>query len=103
MLHERKQILAFVRGHPQRSRDALQDIGRDLNIASLLEPRVPGHTDAGERGDVLAAQARSAAPVGVGQAHLAGRQTRATSLQEVDELAPLRRRGGNSVQAGYPD
>ncbi len=57
MLHEREQILALVGRHAQRARDALEHVGRNLNVAPLLEPGVPGDADAGQGRDVLAAQA----------------------------------------------
>ena len=46
VLHEREQILALVGRHAQRRRDALENVGRNLNVAPLLEPGVPGDADA---------------------------------------------------------
>jgi hypothetical protein len=34
----------------------MQRLGRDVDFSPLLEPRVPGHTDVGERGDFLPSQ-----------------------------------------------
>lgn len=41
--------------------EGIEDLGRRLDVSSLLEPRVPGEADPGELGDLLAAQARCAA------------------------------------------
>jgi hypothetical protein len=55
VLNEREQILALVGRHAQRARDAFENVGGNLNVAALLEPRVPRDADTGERGNVLAA------------------------------------------------
>ncbi len=89
VLHEREQVFALVGRHPQRRADALENVGGHLDLAALLEPGVPGHADAGERRDVLAAQARSPAAVGVRKTDLGGRQARAAAFEEVDELSTL--------------
>ena len=66
MLYEGEQILPLVRRHSQRRAHALEHVGGYLDLPALLEPGVPSDADARERGDVLAAQPRSAATVGVG-------------------------------------
>ena len=99
MLHEREQILALVGRHAQRARNALEHVGRNLNVSPLLEPGVPSDADAGQ-----SAATSSRRNPGVrrrfvsGQTHLRRRQTSAAALQKVDELAPLRRGRTDPIQ-----
>ncbi len=61
---EPEQVLALVRIEQQRPRDRVQHLRRGVDVAALLQPGVPGDADAGERGDLLAAQAGRTAPGG---------------------------------------
>src|SRR6185503_15724480 len=81
---------ALVRRHPQRAADALENVGGHLNVAPLLEPRVPGDADTGERSHVFSAQPRRAAAVRIRQSHLRRREPGAATLQEINELTSLR-------------
>ena len=83
-----KQVLALVGRHSQRRRDALEDIGRNLNVAPLLEPRVPRGAHTRQRSDFLSTQAGSAAASAAGKPHVFGLDARAAPAQEVCELGP---------------
>ena len=54
------------------ARERVEHLRRDLDVAGLLEPGVPGHSDRGELRDLLAAQPRRAAAA----ARAAGRPAR---------------------------
>ncbi|MGY4436905.1 hypothetical protein ACVWWO_009382 [Bradyrhizobium sp. F1.13.1] len=53
-----EQVLALDIGQHQRSRDAVEHIGRRRTAAALLEPSVPGRADIGALRHLLAAQPR---------------------------------------------
>ena len=89
MLNEREQILAFVRRHAQRGANALEHVGRNLDPAALLEPRVPRDTDARERRNVLAPEARRSPPVGIRQPYLAWREPRPAALEKIDQVSSV--------------
>src|SRR5690606_24781863 len=73
-------------GELERRRDPLEHGGRDLNVTSLLEPRVPGDADTGEGRDVLPPQSRSAPAIRRRQTDVRGRDSRTATLQELAEL-----------------
>jgi hypothetical protein len=79
-------VIALVRVEQQCPGHRVQHLRRGVDVASLLEPRVPGDADAGQRGDLLAAQARRAAPGGGRQADLLRRDPLAPAAQESGQL-----------------
>ena len=56
---------------------------RDLDVAALLEPRVPGEPDARERSHFLAPQARRAAAAGGWQPDIGGSEFFSVACDEV--------------------
>ena len=52
----------------QDAGERVEHLRRRLDVAALLEPRVPGQPDPGELGDLLAPQARRAPPAVRGKA-----------------------------------
>ena len=83
---EAEKVGVLVLVEAQRARDGLQDLLGRVDVAALLEPRVPGDADSGELRDLLAAQPRRPAPPDQRQADLLGRDPRATAAQEVRQL-----------------
>jgi hypothetical protein len=77
----------------QRAGEGVEDLHGDMDVAGLLQPGVPGDADRGELGDLLAPQARGAAPRPAGQSHPLGRDALAAAAQEGGELVPPHRRG----------
>lgn len=67
MLRERKEMRPLGSIQPKGPAQALDEIGRDLNVAPLLEPSVPGESDTGELCDLLAAKAGRAPPYSGGK------------------------------------
>src|SRR5262249_35882491 len=63
-----------------------QEMRRDLDVAALLEPRVPGDADPGELRDLLAPQPRSAAARSGDQADVERGHAGAPPLEEVGEV-----------------
>src|ERR1700733_11105653 len=57
-----EQIVVFGARQRQRLRDAAESLGGGLHRAPLLDPRTPGHADAGQRGEFLAPEAGSSPP-----------------------------------------
>src|SRR4051812_5568678 len=62
---------------------------RDLDVAALLEPRVPADPDAGELCDLLAPQPRRAAARAGDEADVRRRQPRSAAYQKVGEVAAV--------------
>ena len=76
------------------ARDGVEHLLRRVDVAALLEPRVPGHADARELRDLLAPQARRPAPSARGQADVARVDALPPAAQErAERVAPQRRRG----------
>ncbi len=86
-LGEREQVAALVGAEQQGARDGVQHLRRDLNVARLLQPGVPGDPDRGELRHLLAAQARCAAAADGGQPDLLGRDPLPATAQEGGEFA----------------
>jgi hypothetical protein len=59
---EREEVSVLMRVELQRSRDCVEHLWRRVDVASLLEPRVPRHADTGELSDLLAPESGRAAP-----------------------------------------
>lgn len=76
----------------QGARDALEHQGRDLDVASLLKPCVPGDPDAGEQRDLFTPQSRRAPPGSRRQADLLRREPRPSAFQEGREIVASRGR-----------
>ena len=71
----------------QRPRQGIEHLRRGMDVAPLLEPRVPGHPDPGERGQLLTPQARRAAAGAlIGQADVRRRHSRAPRAQKGAKL-----------------
>jgi hypothetical protein len=49
------QVTALVLGQPQHTRQAVEYLGRGVDVAALLQVAVPGWAEPGEYGDLLAA------------------------------------------------
>lgn len=71
----------------QRLRHLQQKRFGDLNVAPLLEPRVPGETNAGERGHFLPTQAGRAPTAGRGQPYIDRRQLLSVMGQKGGKIA----------------
>ena len=80
--------------HPLRGRqihrpcERLEDVERRAHFAALLEPRVPGGADPGERRDLLAPEPRRPPATSVREAHVLRLDRGAALAQEVRELGP---------------
>ena len=85
---EQDQMRALGRRQPQRARERLEHVERGADVASLLEPRVPGGPDSGQQRDLFAAQARRAPAAAVGEPDVLGLEARALGAQEVGQLLP---------------
>ena len=59
-----EQIVVLGARQGERLRDAAERLGGSLHRAPLLDPRAPGHADAGERGEFLAPETRGSPPSG---------------------------------------
>ncbi len=81
-------MVAFVGVQPERRCDGLHDVRAGPNPAALLEPGVPGEADAGELGDLLAAEARRSATPSGRQADVLRREASPAGPEEVGELMP---------------
>ena len=78
-----KQILALDRLKLECIGETVQDDGGDAALAALLQPRVPRFADAGELGDLLAAETvQSLAPPGC-EANSLGRRALAAETKEL--------------------
>ena len=76
----------------QRARNRIEHLRRRVDVAALLEPRVPRHAHAGELRHelrhLLAAKTGCAPPPGRPQPDLLGRDPLATGAQERSQLVP---------------
>ena len=70
--------------------ERLEHVERGAHVAALLEPRVPGGAHARELRDLLAPQARCAAPAAARQPHVLGLECSPALAQEVGELLARR-------------
>ena len=77
----------------QRPRDRVQNLCGRVDLASLLEPRVPGDAYPGELRHLLAPKARGPPPAHRAKPDLLGLEALAAAAQEGAELAPAQRRG----------
>ena len=73
----------------QRTRQGFEKMRRDLDVAALLEPRVPADADTGELRDLLAPQPRRAAARAGDEANVRRRQPRSAAYQKVGEVAAV--------------
>ncbi len=90
------QVRTLGLGQAQHPADRVEHLGRDLDVAALLEPGVPGHADPGQHGDLLTPQTRCPAPAHRRHADVTGREPRPAGAQKVAELlaaTPRHRRG----------
>jgi hypothetical protein len=74
----------------QGPRDRVQDLRGRVDVAALLEPRVPGDADACELRDLLAPQARGTPTPREAQSDVLGPDTLASAAEERRELAAAR-------------
>ena len=84
---EGEEVGALVRVEQQGAGERVEHLLGDLDVAGLLEPGVPGDADAGELGDLLAAQARRAPAAAAGRPTCSGVSALAAAAQEGGELA----------------
>src|SRR5262249_35851142 len=82
-----EQVRALVRVEEQRPGDGLEHLRGSVDVAALLEPRVPGDPDPGELRHLLAPQARSTAAPRGRQTHLIRRDPLPAPAEERGELA----------------
>ena len=87
---EREQVRALVPVELQRSRDRVEHLGGRIDVAALLEPRVPRDADTCELCDLLATQARGAPSPRQPQPDVLGPDTLAPAAEERPELAAAR-------------
>jgi hypothetical protein len=83
-----EEVGAFGWFQLESAGDRGQNLGRDPDVPTLLEPGVPGEADSGEVGDLLAAQARCAAALTVLAADGRRRDAGPAVLEEVAQLGP---------------
>jgi hypothetical protein len=83
---EREQMRVLVRVELKRPRDRIQYLGRRIDVAALLEPRVPGDADPGELGDFLATEPRRATPPSWTESDLLGSEPLPAAAQERAQL-----------------
>ena len=109
MLGEREEMTALRRIEPEGAAQPLEELRRDLDLAALLEPGVPGDTDPGELREFLATQAGGAAAASGGQAHVLRRDALPAGAQERGEFGPAGEASGRghvshppAVPAGAP-
>jgi hypothetical protein len=57
-----EQIVVLGARQRERLRNAAEGLGGSLHRAPLLDPRAPGHADAGQRGEFLTPETRSSPP-----------------------------------------
>jgi hypothetical protein len=74
----------------QRARDPLEKMSRDLDVATLLKPRVPGHADTSEMCHFLASQAARPATRRRGQPDLRRQEPLASASQKGGQIFPVR-------------
>src|SRR4029079_12303809 len=86
---EREEVRALGLVEAERARDRVEHLGGGVDVAALLQARVPGDADPGELCDLLAPQPRRAPPPRRDQADALGR----------DPLAPAADEGGQLVAA----
>ena len=82
------EVRALLRVEKQRPRDRVEHLHGRVDVAALLEPRVPGDADPGELCHLFAAETGRAAPPRRTQAHLLGRDPLPAAAQERGQLAP---------------
>jgi hypothetical protein len=92
---ETKEMGAFSGLELESTGDGCQHLGRNPNIAALLEPGIPGQADTGEVSDFLPTEARGAAAAAIREAHRYRRDSRTPILQKLTELCLA---GSNSTR-----
>jgi hypothetical protein len=83
---EVEEMRTFAAVELEHTRNGVEHPGGRLDLAALLQPRVPRESDAGELRDLLAPQPRRAASAAALDAGALGCHLRATLTQEVGEL-----------------
>ena len=79
---------ALVVVEQERACDRVEHLRRRVDLAALLEPRVPRDSDARDLRDLLAPEARCAPPPRGAEAYLLGRYALAPAAKERAELLP---------------
>jgi hypothetical protein len=88
-LREPIQVLALGPVEPERLGQRVEHLHARVDLAALLQPRVPGDADARKQRQLLAAQPGRAPPRPAGHAEVLGRQLRPPGSQELAQfLAP---------------
>jgi hypothetical protein len=85
---EVEEVRALAGVEPERARECVEHLRRRLDVAPLLEPRVPREAHAGELGELLAPQARRAAAAAGLETRVLRRDLGAAPAQEIRELGP---------------
>ena len=83
-----EKVLPLGRVEQQGARHRAEHLGAGVDLAALLQPRVPGHPDAGQLRDLLPAQAGGAAPDAGREPGLLGADPLAPAAQEGGEFGP---------------
>ena len=86
-----EQVPPLLRVHPQRSRDRLEHLHGGVDVASLLQPGVPGDAHPGGQRDFFAAQPTGAHPGHLGKPQLGARRGFPACTEERAEGEPLLR------------
>jgi hypothetical protein len=87
---ENKQMCPLFSVEAKSAGNLLQEMGRHLDRAALLKPRVPGQADAGEVRNLLTAQARRSPSFGDRQVDVGWNQSRTPGSQKVGEFLSRR-------------
>jgi len=87
---ENKQMRPLLSVEAKSTGNLLQKMGRHLDRAALLKPRVPSQADTGEVRNFLTTQARRSPPLGDRQAYVCRNQARTPGSQEVGEFLSRR-------------
>jgi hypothetical protein len=88
-LGEPVQVLALGPIEPERPGQRVEHLHARVDLAALLQPRVPGDADTRQQRQFLAAQPGRAPPRPARQAEVLGRQLRPPGAQELAQfLAP---------------
>jgi hypothetical protein len=85
-LSEPVQVLALGPAEPERPGQRVEHLHARVDLAALLQPRVPGDADARQQRQLLTAQPGRAPPRPAGQAEVLRRQLRPSGAQELAQL-----------------
>ncbi len=84
-----EQVVALVLGQAQRPGQRAQHSRRRVRPALLLEARVVVRRDRGERGHLVTAQTRRAAPPALVQADVTGTQSLASGPEQIGKSGTI--------------